>query len=352
MQLQEKRFLEPIHVSWHLTAIATGVLVGTATVLTVDPYDFIGLSWLLAAIALIVAAMLKRRLVMLLMAFLGGALIGLWRGSELAIEMNRYEVYFGEEVVVNGRVADDTTYSSDGDQRLRLDNISINGESLPGYVWASTSSEATIKRGDLVDIRGRLNNGFGNMSASMFRAEPVNIQRPVPGDTARRLRDRFIAFVGEALPDKEAGLGSSFLFGQSQLLSRDFAQQLRLLGLTHLVVASGFHLTIIIREFRRRLTEHSKYLATFVSFVIIASFLLLTGFSTSMTRASLVATFSLLAWYWGRVIHPVVLLTVVAAITVLMDPTSIWADAGWFLSFCCFRWDSYFSPAVTRLFLG
>ena len=44
----------------------------------------------------------------------------------------------------------------------------------------------------------------------------------------------------------------------------------------------------------------------------------------------------LLAWYFGRVIRPSVLLLVSGAATGLVNPLYVWGDPGWYLSFLAF----------------
>lgn len=85
---------------------------------------------------------------------------------------------------------------------------------------------------------------------------------------------------------------------------------------------------------------------------MISAFVLITGFSPSMSRAALVAGLSLLVWYFGRRIHPLVLLPVSAAITVLLNPSFIWGDIGWYLSFASFAGILLLAPVVRHALWG
>jgi competence protein ComEC len=71
-----------------------------------------------------------------------------------------------------------------------------------------------------------------------------------------------------------------------------------------------------------------------------------------MTRAGLVAGMSLAAWYYGRKFHPVVLLSLAAAITVLMRPAYLTGDLGWQLSFAAFAGVMLLGPLMQRYFFG
>jgi competence protein ComEC len=344
--------LQHKHVSWHIAAASAGVVAGVAAAAFVSPLLFAGWEWLVVALALFAVTLIKRTRLAFMLALHGGVLLGLWVGSLKQLQLLRYEAYVGQAVTVQGRVTDDTAYGPEGDQRLRLGDVQVNGRAMDGQIWVSTRSDLALKRGDRVTVQGDLSEGFGNVSASLFRAQLVDAERPQPGDVARQARDWFAAGVREAVPEPQASLGVSYLVGQRKALPDTLADEFRMLGLIHLVVASGFHLTIAARFVRRALMRVSKFAATAVTFMVIGGFLLLTGFSTSMSRAALVAGLSLLAWYYGRTVHPAVLLLLAAAITLLIDPSFLWGDIGWYLSFAAFAGVIMLAPLIHHYFWG
>lgn len=71
-----------------------------------------------------------------------------------------------------------------------------------------------------------------------------------------------------------------------------------------------------------------------------------------MSRAGLVAALSLVAWYYGRTIHPGVLLVVTAAVSVLVQPSYLWGDVGWLLSFASFAGVMFMAPLLQMYFYG
>jgi competence protein ComEC len=127
---------------------------------------------------------------------------------------------------------------------------------------------------------------------------------------------------------------------------------LQIVGLTHIVVASGYNLTILVRLSRRLFVKVSKYLSALTSVGLIVGFLAITGLSPSMTRAGLVALLSLWAWYYGRKFHPVTLLAFAAATTVLYNPSYVWGDIGWSLSFAAFAGVMVVAPLMQSYFYG
>lgn len=290
--------------------------------------------------------------VMIFAAILLGLLVGFYRGGTVQQALIVYKPYYGQQVEIRGRVSEDTALGPNGDQRVQLTAVVIDGRQLPGRVWISSSTQLIIKRGDIVVFRGQLREGFGNLPASMFRAELVRAERIPHGDVAREVRDWFADGARKIIPEPEASLGIGFLVGQRSTLPEDLDNQLRLLGLTHVVVASGYNLTILVRFTRRAFVKKSKYLATLAAALMIASFVLITGFSPSMSRAALVTGLSLLAWYFGRKVHPFVLLPFSAAVTALLNPAFVWGDIGWYLSFASFAGIMILAPLLKHYFFS
>jgi competence protein ComEC len=315
------------------------------------PYiHFAGLDWLAITFSLFVIAFLRRNGLAIILALVAGISLGLYVGANAQANLASFEKLYGKNLTVEGTVSDDTTRGDSGDQRIKLHDIKLSGEPIKGMIWASSQTAVEIKRGDYVSLSGDVSPGFGTMHAALFEATLTDIHRPVPGDVSRVARDSFADKVQQHISQPQASLGVSFLVGQRSALPPVIQDMFRDLGLVHLVVASGFHLTIVVRFARKLFAGQSKYAATATSFMLIGGFLLLTGFSTSMVRASLVTGLSLLAWYYGRSIHPVILLLVVAAITVLINPLYILGDMAWHLSFAAFAGVIILAPLIHAYF--
>ncbi len=339
-----------VHISWQIAWTAAGILCG-ALISDFMPYTyFTGLDWLVITVSVYIIAFLRRSGFAIILALLAGLCLGLYVGAQTQANLAEFEQLYGKDVTIQGTVADDTTRSQSGDQRIKLRDLKISGKPKNGTIWASSQTEVEIKRGDYASLSGVVSPGFGTMHAALFEAQLTDILRPVPGDITRVARDNFADKVEQHISQPQASLGISFLVGQRSALPTIIQDMFRDLGLVHLVVASGFHLTIVVRFARRLFAGQSKYIATATSFMLIAGFLLLTGFSTSMVRASLVTGLSLLAWYYGRSIHPVVLLLVVAAITVLINPLYILGDMAWYLSFAAFSGVIILAPLLHAYF--
>jgi len=338
-----------LHPSWLIGWLCLGFLLGVAASIKLRGFYFTDIFWILLAAWLTGLVFVKRSVWLVMVIIFAGLILGLWKGSQLRVQLLDYRPYYGRQLSVKGMVAEDTSYGAKGDQRLNLTNITIDNKRVKGRVWVS-ASKSDIKRGDTLTATGKLGEGFGNTSATMYRANISNVARPEPGDVARRVRDWFAGSVRQGIPEPQVSLGLGYLLGQRAALPKDLENQIKITGLTHVVVASGYNLTILVSFCRKLFIRASKFLATFMSSLLIMSFMLITGLSPSMSRAGLVAGLSLLTWYYGRKVHPFVLLSFAAAVTVMYNPSYIWGDLGWYLSFGSFVGVIIFAPLVHSYF--
>lgn len=341
-----------IHISWHITALCSGLLAGTALAAIIN-ISFMAISWLLLAAAFLIIIGLHRRGATCLLVFAAaGLIIGGWRGSSEQLALQAYQAHYDKPVTLQGVVSEDVGHGDQGDTRMQLTDIRLDGQRLHGKVWASSQTKQVLKRNDTVVLRGTLSDGFGNISASLSPAELVSFSPTSNSDAALRFRDWFADGIRQAIPEPQSSLGSGFLTGQHSALPGDLSDQLKVVGLTHAVVASGSNLTILVGFMRRLFMRVSKYTATMAGGLMTAGFVLVAGFSPSMTRAGLVTGLSLAAWYYGRRIHPLVLLTFAAAITVIINPSYLWGDIGWYLSFGAFAGVLVLAPLLQHYFWG
>ncbi len=341
------------HISWSIAIFCGAIIIGLFAARSFQIVLFGSLVFLLLGLAISVVGMRKRYLYLMPLLVVGGAIVGIWRGSVHNNELADMKSLMGYSVTISGSVTDDVDSSANGQLALRLNDLIVKDRTLKGSLWVTISdSVADIKRSDSVTVSGKVGNGFGSFAGSIYRAKLVKIVRPTPGDWALRLRDWFSSGIHLAIPDPAASLGNGYLVGQKRALPADLIEALKIAGLTHIVVASGYNLTILVRLARRLFEKLSKYLAALSSALMIFGFVSITGLSPSMTRAALVASLSLAAWYYGRKFHPLVLLPMAAAITVLVNPSYLWGDLGWQLSFAAFAGVMILAPLLQRYFFG
>jgi competence protein ComEC len=367
-----KRFLEGrLHVSWLITFFCIGFLGGVFLALLPKSDVFSSPFWLFLAVVLVILTFISRMRVMVVFAIAAGLLLGLWRGTATRVDLTAYGEWIGQEVILRGTVKEDPDFGASHDLRLKIvdaeiissaDYQDLRGEvenlddyftPLPGQIWLSIiSQDIEVERSDTVEISGKLKSGFGTFPASMSFADLVNVIRSPDNDPMRDMRDSFGEKLSTVIDEPANNLGMGILAGQKTALPADLSAAFIAASLTHIVVASGYNLTILVRFARRLFAKISRFAALGFSGLLVVAFACTTGFSPSMTRAALVAGLSLVAWYYGRRFQPVVLLSVVAAITIFVDPTGVWGDAGWYMSFLSFVGVIILAPLLKDYFWG
>ena len=256
----------------------------------------------------------------------------------------KLQEFVGQEIVVSGKLYDDPDFDGSlAKVRIRVDD----GNQL--FV-TFRANKAPLARGDTVVVRGKLKEGFGAFSGSIHRGELVSYSKSNPPDKFLQVRDWFSNLVERHIPEPESALALGYLLGQKRALPSALLNVLAITGLTHIVVASGANLTIITRMFRR-LFRKSRLRVLIVALLAVGFMVGVIGFAPSLVRASLVSILALVAWYFGRPVHPVRLILLAAATTLIVSPTFI-LDLGWQLSFAAFGGVLLVAPVLTRFFYG
>lgn len=340
-----------LYISWLIAILCGTIFIGIFSAQYFKNVYFSSISCLIIAAFLIAMTLWRRYVYLIPFLLIGGVLFGLWRGSVSQNELDMYKPFYGKVVSLQGNVKDDVDIGNSNQIIMRLDNLIIKGRPMAGVLWISAIN-ADVKRSDKIVVHGLLGNGFGSFAGVIYRASIDKIIHPQPGDIARVIRDWFADAVRRAIPEPESSLGLGYLVGQRRALPTGLALALQVAGLTHVVVASGYNLTILVRLARRLFVKVSKYLAALSASLMIISFIAITGVSPSMSRAGLVAGLSLAAWYYGRRFHPIVLLLFAIAATVLINPGYAWGDLGWQLSFAAFAGVMIIAPLMQCYLFG
>ncbi|HEX8390501.1 MAG TPA: ComEC/Rec2 family competence protein [Candidatus Saccharimonadales bacterium] len=331
------------HVSYLLGWLCAGLLIGLMLGRHVGVSNTAGL--LLIGLMLLLGGFRSARWYAVPMIVLAGCSLGWLRGQAVSTDYQRYDERVGQHVQLRGTLATDPKLQS-GRQAVALSAITIGGRSYPGDVYATMYTNVGLKRGDTVTINGKMRAAFASYGAAITASKLERVERPI--NVIRDIREQFAAAVRAHVLEPMASLGLGFVVGQRSTLPASLDDQLKIVGLTHIVVASGYNLTILVRFMMRLLARHSRYLALLGSGLLITGFVLFSGFSPSMTRAVIVTGLSLLAWYVGRRFQPVLLIGYVAAGTAVWDPMFVWSDLGWYLSFFAFAGVLIIAPLLLK----
>lgn len=350
-----------IHPSWCFYAGVLGIIVGIIISICSERIIAKEFFWIVVAVVIFVFSLQYARLWTIGLALIAGLIIGNFRCETEIFARNYFRELSGSNVVISGRISDDPTFS-DSKISLRLDELKVQvlQTEAEDIVWQEVSGTAYIglsgkkvelERSDLVTLEGKLGDGFGNFVTSMYRPKISGIERAEIGDLPAKLKHWFADTVRKVIPSPEAELGLGYLVGMKSGLPESLSTTLQTVGMTHVVVASGAHLGILVSAAKKIFGRVSKFASVLFSSLLILSFALVIGFTPSMTRAAMVASFSLIAGYFGRKWSPLRLLLFVGMLTLMINPTYL-VNLGWQLSFASFFGILIVGPALQKILYG
>lgn len=261
----------------------------------------------------------------------------------------------GKTITLSGVIVEDPD-TSDSKTTYRLsslilgDNPSDDSRAVSGTVYVSGNKKRDLKRGDRITLSGKMNKGFGTFAGTFYRPTIREIARGDP-DLFLETRDFFADKIREVIPEQESALGLGYLLGVRSSLPDGLDDTLKTVGLTHIIVASGANLSILISFSRKFFGKVSRTFALGASLFLVVFYVGMVGLSPSMVRAGIVSILSLITWYVGRSFTPGRLLIIVASITLLYNPMYL-IDLGWLLSFGSFAGVLILGPRLTKFFYG
>lgn len=138
--------------------------------------------------------------------------------------------------------------------------------------------------------------------------------------------------VNNVLESEEAALCVGILVGDREDISEEVEDDFQKSNLTHMLAVSGSHITYIINALAIMLSRTSKRFAKIFTIVFLVFFMALTGFTSSVVRASVMGMLVLIASFVHRKSDTFNNLGISSLIILLVNPYAI-TDVGFSLSF-------------------
>ena len=346
-----------VHQSWCVVGFSVGVILGVILGLILRINYFASGWFLVLAGFLLVFSYVRPLFAMMILAVLAGFLVSFFRVSAELFSQDYVAQMYEKTVMVVGKVAGDPEID-EGSMKVKVAELTF-GENcemeecvnVRGSIYVSVSQNVEIVRGDIVSLYGKMSEGFGTYVGYMYRPKVVAVKRPEPGDLILAMRIFFAERVRGLLPETEAKLGLSYLLGMKSGLPDELSEQLRVVGLTHIVVASGTHLAILVEVAKKIFGKASRFAGLLFSVLFILFFMSMVGWTPSILRAGVMSILTLVSWYVGRKIAPWRIILMVAAGTLILNPMFV-IDLGWLLSFSSFIGIMMLSPRLKKFFYG
>lgn len=167
----------------------------------------------------------------------------------------------------------------------------------------------------------------------------------------KTLRGTLLLLLEKHLTHPAAYLVSGMLFGATSF-PKDLGDVFRATGISHIIVLSGFNITLLITSilFLLRMTPLIVRVLTTVFFVLM--FVVMVGAEASSIRATIMAFISLLALTLGRGYLAKQALMLSLGVMVLIAPEHLLYDTSLHLSFLATAGIVYLVPYFEKLFAG
>ena len=149
---------------------------------------------------------------------------------------------------------------------------------------------------------------------------------------AIRIKQTYLEGEAAVLPEPEAGLAGGITVGDKRSIGKDLTADFQRVSLIHMVVLSGYNITIVINAIAYMLTSLPRFFQFGASGFIVLFFVLMSGGAASAVRAGAMALIAVLARATGRSYLAGRILGVVAFLMVLWNPYELAFDPSFQLS--------------------
>jgi ComEC/Rec2-related protein len=288
--------------------------------------------------------------------------------KERVIEVNMVS-FTDEYVFFEGYITEeaDKKYKNQHVKLKQLQDISVSDQILDknhGFILARVDNYENFSIGQICQFSGTLvqpenfddfdyKQYLRNQRVFYILEDPTYDCLPIDekrGGSAIRnflidLKNNLIEKIDNSLHEHSSSLLAGILFGQDRRLEKDFEERTRITGVSHITAASGYNITILVLAVNKLFFFLPKKIKIIISFGVIWCFALLSGLSSSIIRACIMSSLSLIAVFFGResVVH--ITTPLVCLIFVFLDPLII-LDVGFALSVSAILGLTYLLPIL------
>lgn len=164
------------------------------------------------------------------------------------------------------------------------------------------------------------------------------------------IKNNLITNISRVVPEPNASLLAGLLFGAKQSLGEELLDMFKDVGLIHIVVLSGYNITIIATALLSVASYLGKRnLGLLIGVVFIILFGVMVGLSATVVRAIIMSMIAILARYLGRPEDALRALFVAGFLMVLWNPIILFSDPSFQLSFLATLGLILFTPFVSKL---
>jgi len=165
------------------------------------------------------------------------------------------------------------------------------------------------------------------------------------------LKRSFIEKMQKVIPEPESSLAGGLLLGARRSLGSELERDFRKTGIVHIVVLSGYNVTIVAESIIATLSFLPRVIGGLIGILSIVAFAIITGAGATIVRASIMACLVVVARLAYRDYDIVRALFIAGALMVLHNPRILVFDISFQLSFLATLGLIVVSPRLEKYFL-
>jgi len=308
----------------------------------------------LAAVSTVLLWVRRSHVFFLSAILLFGCALGLVRMELSALAVPHPELTrTGERVEVTGVVISEPDLR-DRNQLVVLHAEMVDENPADGKILVSADLFEELSYGDRIRVTGELTapENFETDSGRVFNyveylaKDDIYVRMLYPemerlesgaGNpvlaTLLAFKEMFLRALARVVPEPQVSLLGGLLLGAKQSLGAELLDMFRTTGLVHLIVLSGYNVSIIIAAVTWSLSFLPLAVSVITSGVLIVLFALMTGGSATIIRASMMAVLILVAKSTGRVYEVTRALFITGFLMLMHNPKLLAFDPSFQLSF-------------------
>lgn len=306
-------------------------------------------------------------------ALLSAALAFLLYGGHSYLRVQPYEQLDGETCQIKGTltanaVRDHGRYY----YTVKVTELGQNGAPLslrPFQTYLSSAKPLVAERYDEIETEVTFfahQQAYGLSSKSSWLSKGIPIRgymsgydsnvlpatdKPISG-AVHTLRERLLKGIRVALPEEEASVTEAMVLGERHGLSAEISDWFRGSGVSHLLVVSGLHMSIVSGMILALLTllRLGRRLRLCCAMAAVLLFMAVAGFTASVLRSGVMLLVWLLGRLIGRAADPLNSLGFAVALICATNPF-IGGDSGFLMSVLATLGILLFSEKLTAVLL-
>lgn len=162
------------------------------------------------------------------------------------------------------------------------------------------------------------------------------------------VKEKFIENLSVIIPEPNASYLAGLTISGKKAMPKDLQEEFRKAGVIHIVVLSGYNVTIVAYAIMKILSFLPQVFGIGLGILGIVLFALMTGASATVVRASVMAILVLLAKATGRIYQITAALLAAGFLMILHSPKILRFDASFQLSFLATLALIYVSPIIEK----